>query len=85
MSILLFLLFGFVVGILARALMPGDQRMGILATVGLGVLGSFVGGAVSHLITHQPILELHTSGLIGSVLGGIGVLLVAALISKRRR
>ncbi len=42
-------LFGLVVGALARLALPGPDPMGILATIGLGLAGSFVGGVVAHI------------------------------------
>jgi uncharacterized membrane protein YeaQ/YmgE (transglycosylase-associated protein family) len=83
MSIILFLVFGLVVGLLARALMPGTQRMGFGLTALLGVAGSFVGGFLASLITHDRVTDLNTAGLIGSVLGAIVVLAVVG--GSRRR
>jgi uncharacterized membrane protein YeaQ/YmgE (transglycosylase-associated protein family) len=42
-------LFGLVVGALARLALPGPDPMGILATIGLGLGGSFLGGIVAHI------------------------------------
>jgi len=42
-------LFGLVVGALARLALPGPDPMGILATIGLGLAGSFLGGIVAHV------------------------------------
>ena len=53
MSILLFLVFGLVVGLIARAIMPGDQRLGWIATTILGVIGSLLGGFVAQLAFHE--------------------------------
>jgi uncharacterized membrane protein YeaQ/YmgE (transglycosylase-associated protein family) len=85
MGILMFLVFGFVVGLIARAVMPGDQKMGILATTGLGVVGSFIGGFLASLFTSHRVTDLHTAGLIGSVIGAFLVLLAVGGISRRRR
>ncbi len=41
---------GFVVGLLARALLPGGDHMGLIATTILGILGSVVGGFIGRLI-----------------------------------
>jgi uncharacterized membrane protein YeaQ/YmgE (transglycosylase-associated protein family) len=61
---LLFLAFwGLIVGALARLALPGPDPMGILATIGLGLAGSFLGGVVSELFLG------HTAGIIFSVLG----------------
>ena len=72
MSILLFLVFGLVVGLLARAIMPGSQKMGWLGTMLLGVVGSFVGGFIGALLTSSNrVLDFNTAGLIGSVIGAL--------------
>src|SRR4051812_32742477 len=44
MSLLAFLVIGLLAGLLARAIIPGNQSMGMLGTLLLGVVGSFVGG-----------------------------------------
>ena len=74
MSLLGFLLFGLLVGFVARALMPGAQSMGCLATALLGCAGSFVGGLLANLIAGRSLLGLHPSGFIGSVIGALVVL-----------
>jgi len=84
MSILLFLLFGIVAGFLARALMPGRQSMGMVMTGLLGIAGSFVGGFVGSLFTGASVLELNTSGIIGSVLGALAVLAVVGFAGRGR-
>jgi uncharacterized membrane protein YeaQ/YmgE (transglycosylase-associated protein family) len=83
MSIVVFILFGLIVGFLARAIMPGKQKMGLIATALLGVVGSFLGGFGSNLIYHRPVLELHSAGFIGSVLGAL-VLLFIVYAGQRR-
>jgi uncharacterized membrane protein YeaQ/YmgE (transglycosylase-associated protein family) len=53
---------GLIVGALARLALPGPDPLSILATIGLGIAGSFVGGIVSWLFLG------HAGGLIISVL-----------------
>jgi uncharacterized membrane protein YeaQ/YmgE (transglycosylase-associated protein family) len=53
---------GLIVGALARLALPGPDPMSILATIGLGIAGSFVGGIVSWLFLG------HAGGLVFSVL-----------------
>jgi uncharacterized membrane protein YeaQ/YmgE (transglycosylase-associated protein family) len=84
MGILFFLVFGFVVGLLARAIMPGEQRMGILMTTVLGVTGSFIGGFLSSLFTNHRVTDFHTAGVIGSVIGALVVLFAAGGLLRRR-
>ena len=84
MSILLFIVFGFVVGLIARAVMPGNQRMGILMTTVLGVVGSFVGGFLASLVTDHRITDFHTVGFIGSIIGAVVLLALGSMLGGRR-
>ncbi len=84
MSILFFILFGLIVGLLARAVMPGKQSMGLIATTLLGILGSILGGFVGNLVHQRPLLEAHSSGLVGSVLGALAILVIATYAGRRR-
>ncbi|HVH42267.1 MAG TPA: GlsB/YeaQ/YmgE family stress response membrane protein [Labilithrix sp.] len=84
MSILMFILFGLIVGFLARAIMPGRQSMGFVATALVGIAGSFVGGIIGNLVSGLPLLDLHAAGLIGSVLGALAVLALMGYAGRRR-
>src|SRR5690349_9070263 len=84
MNIILFLLMGLVVGLLARAIMPGRQSMGLLLTTLLGIAGSFVGGFVAALFTHRRVLDFSTAGIIGSLLGALLVLFIYTRVVARR-
>jgi uncharacterized membrane protein YeaQ/YmgE (transglycosylase-associated protein family) len=85
MGLILFLVFGLVVGFIARAIMPGAQKMGMLATMLLGVVGSFVGGFIGALLTDSQVLDFNTAGLIGSVVGALIALAVAGGMFTRGR
>jgi uncharacterized membrane protein YeaQ/YmgE (transglycosylase-associated protein family) len=76
MHVLIFLVFGFFVGLIARALMPGTQRMGLVKTTVLGAVGSFVGGLLGNLISGDPLGRIHSAGWIGSVLGALVLMLL---------
>ena len=85
MSIIIFLIVGLVAGFIARAVVPGQQSMGIVATLILGVIGSFVGGLVlSFLPGGEPFPSFNAAGLIGSIIGAIIVLLIYGLVQRRR-
>lgn len=75
MGLLLFLVFGFVVGLIARAIMPGSQKMGIIRTTLIGAAGSFIGGLIGNLISGDA-LRLHSAGWIGSVIGAIVLMVI---------
>jgi uncharacterized membrane protein YeaQ/YmgE (transglycosylase-associated protein family) len=82
--ILSWLVFGFLVGAIARALFPGTQPMGLFGTAGLGIVGSIVGGLIGNVIAGAPVLQLHGAGLIGSILGALLVMALMGFSSRRR-
>jgi uncharacterized membrane protein YeaQ/YmgE (transglycosylase-associated protein family) len=81
----MFIVFGLVVGLLARALMPGKQSMGLGMTTLLGIAGSFIGGFIGALLTDSRVGDFNTAGMIGSILGAMVLLLAVGGLSGRRR
>jgi uncharacterized membrane protein YeaQ/YmgE (transglycosylase-associated protein family) len=84
MGLLLFVLFGLIVGFLARAIMPGRQSMGLIMTSILGMVGSLLGGFLASLISHNDVNRIHSAGLIGSIIGALIVLGLVSMGSRRR-
>jgi uncharacterized membrane protein YeaQ/YmgE (transglycosylase-associated protein family) len=74
--ILGWIVFGLIVGAIARFLVPGKQQMSWPMTIVLGVVGSLVGGGISWLIFGSPDGSYHPGGWIMSVLGAIVVVLI---------
>ena len=85
--IIILLLVGLIAGAVARLLVPGRDQMGVLGTIGVGVLGSFVGGFLQNLIFLHTlsITAIHPTGIIGSIIGSIIVLLLSRIFGKRGR
>lgn len=84
-SILLWIVFGAIVGIIARFLVPGADPMGWVGTIILGIIGSFVGGFLAQLLfTGSAALPPPTAGWIGSIIGAIIVLLIWRYSQGRR-
>src|SRR5688572_32792684 len=83
MGLLLFVLFGLIVGFLARAIMPGRQSMGLIMTSILGMVGSLLGGFLASLISNNDVNRIHAAGLIGSILGALVVLALVSMGSRR--
>ncbi|MBO1756805.1 GlsB/YeaQ/YmgE family stress response membrane protein [Allobranchiibius sp. CTAmp26] len=77
---------GLIAGALARLIVPGKQHMSILATIVLGIVGSFIGGFLGYLIFHKDAAGgfLQPSGIIGSVIGAIIALLIWTRMGARR-
>jgi len=70
-------IFGLVIGLLARFFYPGAQHMGWIATILLGVGGSFVGGIIGGLINKPTDGQLvHPAGWIMSIVGALVLIFV---------
>ncbi len=81
MGIISMIIVGFIVGLLARAIMPGDQKMGWILTAILGIVGAFVAGYLGQAMGwYQP---GEGAGWIGSIVGAIIVLFIYGMIAKR--
>jgi uncharacterized membrane protein YeaQ/YmgE (transglycosylase-associated protein family) len=75
--ILWMLVLGLIAGAVARAVVPGDDPMGIGGTILLGIVGSFVGGFLANALFEPGDQEgFGPAGIIGSILGAIVVLLI---------
>jgi uncharacterized membrane protein YeaQ/YmgE (transglycosylase-associated protein family) len=84
MQLIWFIVVGFLAGLVARALMPGKQSMGLGMTTLLGIVGSFVGGFLSSLFSHRPVSLFHSSGIIGSIIGALIVLAIYMGVTSRK-
>jgi uncharacterized membrane protein YeaQ/YmgE (transglycosylase-associated protein family) len=85
MGVILFILFGLIVGLIARAIMPGAQPMGFILTALLGMAGSFVGGYIGSLISGNEGLEASDPyNWIGAVLGALLLLFLYGMVAGRR-
>jgi len=81
MSIIIMIIVGFIVGLIARAIMPGDQKMGYILTTVLGIVGALVAGYLGQALGWYAPGE--PAGWIASVVGAIIVLFVVGLFRKK--
>ena len=79
------LIVGFVVGLLARALVSGPSPTGCLPTALLGIVGSFVGGFLGYVIFGKDPSggAFQPSGFLGSLVGAVIVLLIYRKLADR--
>jgi uncharacterized membrane protein YeaQ/YmgE (transglycosylase-associated protein family) len=85
--IIVMLMIGLIAGFVARALVPGRDSMGIVATIVLGIVGSYVGGLLADVLFRSDVDDqgLAPAGLLGSIVGAIVVLLIYNAVAGRRR
>jgi uncharacterized membrane protein YeaQ/YmgE (transglycosylase-associated protein family) len=81
------IIIGLIAGALARLVVPGKQDLSILGTIVLGIVGSFVGGFLGHLLFHHDASGgfFQPAGLIGSIIGSIIVLLIYMRVGGSHR
>jgi uncharacterized membrane protein YeaQ/YmgE (transglycosylase-associated protein family) len=68
---------GFIIGLIARAIMPGAQQLGFIMTTLLGIGGSIVGGLIGRMFSRpEPGAAFHPAGFIMSIVGALILLFV---------
>jgi len=82
-SWLYIILVGFFVGLLGRFFMPGNNRMGCLLTIVLGIVGALLAGWFGQYMGWYGAGE--PAGFLGAVLGAVAVLALLRLVSGSRR
>lgn len=82
MGILYWILFGLVVGVIAKLLMPGRDPGGFIVTILLGIAGALVGGFVGRAMGFYETGE--AAGWIMSILGAIVLLALYRMMLRRR-
>ncbi|MBE9168046.1 GlsB/YeaQ/YmgE family stress response membrane protein [Pleurocapsales cyanobacterium LEGE 06147] len=87
MNILAWLVLGLIAGALAKLIYPGHQGGGIIATIGLGILGAIVGGFLGNLLlgttAGATAGALSIPSIIFAVIGAIILIFIWGLITRR--
>lgn len=82
MDLLITIIIGFLVGLVARMIKPGDESMGFIGTTVIGIIGALAGSYLGQAFGIYRAGE--TAGFIGSVIGAIFVLAVLKLVFGKR-
>jgi uncharacterized membrane protein YeaQ/YmgE (transglycosylase-associated protein family) len=83
-----FLVAGLIIGLLARMLLPGRQKIGFLWTLALGVIGSLIGGEIANALQSGSIWELNFVGFVAAVAASLLLLAIAertGVLARRER
>jgi uncharacterized membrane protein YeaQ/YmgE (transglycosylase-associated protein family) len=78
-----FLVAGLIIGALARLIKPGKQNLSILATLGLGLVGSLIGGFIAQLFGTGSIWELNVIGFVLAVIAAVLLIGTAEALTNR--
>ena len=82
-GILGWIIFGLIVGVIAKLMMPGKDPGGIIVTMLLGIVGALLGGFLGRALgLYGP---NDSAGIFMSIFGAVGVLLIYRLMVGRRR
>ena len=72
---------GFVVGLIARAVMPGDQKLGLIMAAVLGIVGALVAGFLGQALGWYQAGE--PAGFIASIIGAVILLFIYMKVAAR--
>lgn len=80
-SVLVWMIYGVIVGSIAKSLVPGNENFGFIQTVGVGIAGSYLGGAFMYLIGRAS--EVEPAGIVVGIGGGaLAIVLYQKLTQK---
>ncbi len=84
-TIIGYIVIGLLGGAIAKAILPGEQGGGWLATMILGIVGALLGGFLGGALLGVSYAEIFSiKGLIFSVVGALLVLFIYGLVTKRK-
>lgn len=84
MGILLWIVFGLIVGIVAKWLVPGEGPGGILGDIIIGIIGAVIGGFIYGLFGHVGVTGFNFWSFVCAVIGAVVLLMVLRMITGRR-
>jgi uncharacterized membrane protein YeaQ/YmgE (transglycosylase-associated protein family) len=81
-SILMWCVYGVMVGSIAKSIVPGEERFGFLQTIALGVAGSYTGGAILYLLGQYSAVS--PAGILMGIVGSVIALMVYNKITANK-
>ncbi len=85
MGIFAFIVIGWVVGLISRAILPGVRHMGLISMLIVGMVGSLVGGMFTGSFnTNTELFVLRGGNVVGAVVGAFVAVFVVHVLNRRR-
>jgi uncharacterized membrane protein YeaQ/YmgE (transglycosylase-associated protein family) len=81
-----FIILGLIAGLVARLLVPGPDPIGIVGTIVLGMVGSFIGGFLGYVLFGEDLEEgaLQPAGIFGAIVGAVIALVIYRQMNRSR-
>ena len=83
MGIITWIIFGLIAGAIAKFIMPGNQGMGWLMTIILGIVGAFVGGWIGSMLGWGTVNDFDFKSMLLAVVGALLVLWIYGMVTKK--
>lgn len=83
MGVLTWILFGLIAGAIAKMILPGNQNMGWIMTIILGIVGAYVGAFVGQLLGFGDITGFNFKSMTLAVVGALIILWIFGMITKK--
>ena len=85
MGILAWIIFGLIVGVIAKFLVPGEGPGGILGDIIVGIIGAFLGGWIYGLFGHTGVTGFNIGSVICAIVGAVVLLFIIRAVTGSRR
>ncbi|NMO15019.1 GlsB/YeaQ/YmgE family stress response membrane protein [Pyxidicoccus fallax] len=85
MAAIVFIIVGWVVGLVARAILPGTRHMGLVSMLLIGMVGGIVGGMFAGTFnTGTSLFVVRPGNLVGSAIGALAAVLIVHVLNRSR-
>jgi uncharacterized membrane protein YeaQ/YmgE (transglycosylase-associated protein family) len=84
-GILLWIIFGIIVGAVARWIVPGEGPGGIFGDLIVGIIGAFLGGWIFSLFGHAGVTGFNLGSFVCAIIGAVVLLWILRAFAGRRR
>lgn len=84
MGILLWIVFGIIVGAVARWIVPGEGPGGVIGDLIVGIVGALLGGWIWSLFGHAGVTGFNVGSFITAIVGAVVLLFIVRAVSGRR-